>query len=182
MLMLVAAEVNTASSKSSSPPLSAAPPVNSAAIHLDEPKLFVQLGDRRKRESTRWILDTGATNHMTSVRSAFSEIDTSVCSTVKFGDGSIVGIEGRGTTLLKCKDGEHQALKGVYHIPRLTANIVSLGQLDEEEFKWSCEHGVLRIWDQQRRLLAKVVRGENRLYVLKLDIGKPVCLAARGSN
>jgi hypothetical protein len=41
MLMLVAAEVNTASSKSSSPPLSAAPPVTSAAIHLDEPKLFV---------------------------------------------------------------------------------------------------------------------------------------------
>ena len=107
---------------------------------------------------------------MTGVRFAFSELDTGIRGTVKFGDGSVVGIEGRGTVLFKCKGGEHQALEGVYHIPRLTANIVSLGQLDEEKYKWSCDDGVLRVWNTQRHLLAKVVRSANHLYILKLDI------------
>ena len=41
------------------------------------------------------------------------------------------------------------------------------------------EHGVLRIWDRHRRLLAKVNRGANRLYVLHVQVAQPVCLAAR---
>jgi hypothetical protein len=176
MLMVAIAEVNAISSLS--PQISTAPPGGTAPIHLDESRLFVQLGDEHQGESTRWILDTGATNHMTGARSAFSELDTGIRGTVKFGDGSVVGIEGRGTVLFKCKGEEHQALEGVYHIPRLTANIVSLGQLDEEKYKWSCEDGVLRIWNMQRRLLAKVVRSANRLYILKLDIARPVCLVA----
>ena len=40
-------------------------------------------------------------------------------------------------------------------------------------------HGVLRIWDRHRRLLAKVNRGANRLYVLHVQVAQPVCLAAR---
>ncbi|WVZ75292.1 hypothetical protein U9M48_023362 [Paspalum notatum var. saurae] len=126
-------------------PSSPTPPAATPAIHINEDKLFVQLGDGREGESTRWILDTGATNHMMSSRSAFSELDTGVHGTVKFGDGSVVGIEGRGTVLLNCKNGEHQALTGVYHIPRLTTNIVSLGQLKEDGFKILLESGFLRI-------------------------------------
>ena len=64
---------------------------------------------------------------MTGALSAFSELDTGICVTVKFGDGSVVDIKGRGTVLYKCRNGEHRALGGVYHIPHLTANIVSLG-------------------------------------------------------
>ncbi|WVZ50853.1 LOW QUALITY PROTEIN: hypothetical protein U9M48_002065 [Paspalum notatum var. saurae] len=64
---------------------------------------------------------------MTGVRSAFSKLDTSIQGTVRFRDGSMAGIEGPGTILFKCKNGKHQALGGVYHIPRLTANVISLG-------------------------------------------------------
>jgi len=39
--------------------------------------------------------------------------------------------------------------------------------------------GVLRIRDHERKLLAKVERGRNRLYTLALHIARPVCLAAR---
>ena len=101
---------------------------------------------------------------MTSARSAFSELDSGIHGTVKFGDGSVVGIEGRGTVLFNCKSGEHQALTGVYHIPRLTTNIISLGQLEEDGFKILLESGFLRIWDRRWRLLAKVPRAANRLY------------------
>ena len=69
----------------------------------------------------------GAMNHMTGERSVFSELDTGVRGTVRFGDGSTMAIEGRGTILFKLKSGEHRELAGVYYILRLTTNIVSLG-------------------------------------------------------
>ncbi|RLM60219.1 hypothetical protein C2845_PM14G14360 [Panicum miliaceum] len=181
--MLVMTEVNIAASTPSPPPhATPTPPPSSAPVHLEENKLFVQLGNGREGKSTSWILDTGATNHVTGVQSAFSELDAGIHGTVKFGDGSVVGIEGHGTILLKCKHGDHQVLNGVYHIPRLTASIISLGQLDEEGYKWTCEDGVLNVRDQRRGLLAKVNLSENRLYVLNLDIGMPVCLKAQGGD
>jgi hypothetical protein len=45
--------------------------------------------------------------------------------------------------------GEHQRLDDVYFIPRLTANIVSLGQLDEGGCPVHIDKGVLRIWDER---------------------------------
>jgi transposase InsO family protein len=39
--------------------------------------------------------------------------------------------------------------------------------------------GILRIRDREQKLLAKVERGSNRLYVLELHIARPVCLATR---
>jgi hypothetical protein len=36
-----------------------------AVTHLNEPRLFVQLGEKEQGDDARWILDSGATNHMT---------------------------------------------------------------------------------------------------------------------
>jgi hypothetical protein len=41
------------------------------------------------------------------------------------------------------------------------------------------EHGVMRIWDPSRRLLAKVRTSPNRLYILNVKVAQPCCLAAR---
>ena len=57
----------------------------------------------------------------------FSKLNSRICGTVKFGDSSVVKIEGRGTILFISKGGEHCKLTDVYFIPRLKANLVSLG-------------------------------------------------------
>ncbi|XP_021321312.1 uncharacterized protein LOC110437255 [Sorghum bicolor] len=151
-----------------------------ARVHIVEPKVLLHL---EQEEDTvvprRWVLDTGATNHMTGSRSVFAELNTSVTDTVKFGDGSVVNIEGKGTVLFACKNGEHRRLDGVYYIPRLTTNIVSLGQMDQDGFKVDIEGGILRIYDLQRQLLAEVQRSLGRLYYLDMTITAPVCLTAR---
>ena len=67
-------------------------------------------------------------------RSAFFELDSRICGMVKFSDGSIIEIEWRGTILFVSKGVEHLKLTGVYFIPRLKANLVSLGQLDEADY------------------------------------------------
>jgi hypothetical protein len=84
--------------------------VHPSAVHLDEGKLFIQLGENGGGDGARWTLDSGATNHMTSVRTTFAEIDLRVHGTVRFGDGSVTNIEGRGTILIKCKTDRHKAL------------------------------------------------------------------------
>jgi hypothetical protein len=40
-------------------------------------------------------------------REAFSKFDTNIVSTVKFGDNSVLHIEGSGTILFACKTSEH---------------------------------------------------------------------------
>ncbi|XP_066162150.1 uncharacterized protein [Oryza sativa Japonica Group] len=140
------------------PPLPRATPATppqSKPLEVVQAKVFASLDDAAERSQRRWILDTGATNHMTGSRSLFAELDTAITGTVKFGDGLVVSIEGRDTILFACKTGEHRALTGVYFIPRLTANIVSLRQIDEAGSKVLIYHEVLRIWDPQGRLLVR---------------------------
>jgi hypothetical protein len=153
-----------------------------SVVHLDEGKLFIQLGENGGGDDARWILDSGATDHMTGVRAVFSEIDLRVHNTVRFGDGSVTNIEGRGTILIKCKTGGHKALTGVYYIPRLKANIVSLGQMEEAGYKIILESGFLKLWNHAGTLAAKVKRGASRLYVLHLDVDRSVCLATQGTS
>ncbi|KAL6621206.1 hypothetical protein ACP70R_033638 [Stipagrostis hirtigluma subsp. patula] len=126
-----------------------------------------------------WYLDTGATNHMTGREDLFSDLDRSIIGSVKFGDGSVVSIKGRGSIIFQGKDGAHKVLTNVFFIPRLCNSIVSLGQLDENGAKILIHNGVLRVWDRQRQLLTRVRRGVNRLYVLHLDVARPVCLSTR---
>jgi hypothetical protein len=70
-------------------------PLPLTEVHLNEPKLFVQLGDKVDGGCTRWILDSTSTNHMIKERTMFLELDTKIHGTVHFGDGSVTKIEGR---------------------------------------------------------------------------------------
>ena len=119
---------------------------------------------------------------MSGSRAAFADLDTGVTGSVRFRDGSVARIEGSGTVLFHCKNGEHRSLANVYFLPRLTANIISVGQLDEGGYQVLVEHGVMRVRDEERRLLAKIHRNLGRLYVLDVDIAWPVCLAAQGDE
>jgi hypothetical protein len=116
---------------------------------------------------------------MTDRREFFTELDSDVRGSVKFGDASAVETKGVGSVILTAKTGEHRLLTGVYYIPALRNSIINLGQLDENGSRVLIEHGILRIWDCHQRLLAKVTRGTNRLYVLNVQVAQPLCLAAR---
>ena len=58
----------------------------------------------------------------------------------------------------------------VYYIPQLCFSIISIGQLDERGSEVLIKDGVLWIRDWEQRLLAKVKRSLNRLYLLDLKV------------
>ena len=71
---------------------------------------------------------------------------------------------------------------GVYFIPRLTTNIISLGQLDERSCDVHTKDGVHRIRYDKGQLIARVQRSANRLYLLHVKIGRPLYVAAHASD
>jgi hypothetical protein len=103
---------------------------------------------------------------MTGNSDKFAELDYTVKGRVRFGDGSAVEICGRGSVLMWCQTGEHKVLSDVYYIPRLKTNIVSLGQLDGNGCKYSVEDGIMTVLDRERKVLARVKRTRNRMYIL----------------
>jgi len=54
-----------------------------------------------------WVLDTGATNHMTGCRAALATLDETVRGAVRFGNGSTVEIQGLGAVALAGRNNDH---------------------------------------------------------------------------
>jgi hypothetical protein len=158
-------------------------PAASAAatlLHIDESRAHTLLGDGSSSDKTvGWCLNTDATHHMTGRREFFTELDSDVQGSVKFGDASDVEIKGVGSVIFVTESGEHRLLTGVYYISALRNSIISLGQRDESSSRVEIKDGVMRIWDRHRHLLAKVTRGINRLYVLNVQVAQSLCLVAR---
>ena len=117
-----------------------------------------------------WYLDTGATNHMTGRREFFSNLDESTTGSVKFGDNSRIQIRGKGGIEVNQRDGSILCLRNVLFVPKLEANILSLGRLDEEGYRMIMGEGKLTIFNPNGRLFAEVLRSRGQLYLLKLSI------------
>ncbi|WZZ65526.1 hypothetical protein YC2023_076896 [Brassica napus] len=100
---------------------------------FNEEKVIPKTLEQSKREDEMWYLDNGASNHMTGERSYFSEIKENITRKVKFGDGSYVNINGKGSILFEAKTGEHKLLTDIYYIPELRSNILSLEQAIEQK-------------------------------------------------
>lgn len=100
-----------------------------------------------------WYLDNGASNHMTGDRSMFHELDEKILSKVKFGDGSMLEIRGKGSMLLQCKNGDQKMLPDIYFTPSLCNNILSLGQMAERGCRVELQDEFLRVYDKNKDLL-----------------------------
>jgi hypothetical protein len=130
-----------------------------ALLHLDEPWAHALLRDSSSNDKTDgWCLDTSATHHMTGRWEFFTDLDSNVRGSVKFGDASRVEIKGVSSVIFAVESSEHRLLFGVYYIPALRNSIINLGQLDENDSLVEIKDWVMRIWDHHRRLLAKVTR------------------------
>ena len=83
-------------------------------------------------QDNQWYLDTGASSHMTGMRSFFRSIDENQRGTIKFGDESSIAFEGKGSIIVNYSNGEELKLEGVLFVPTLKVNILSLGKLDDD--------------------------------------------------
>ena len=81
-------------------------------------------------ERDTWLIDLGASCHMTPHREWFCKYEKYNGGDVYLGDGSPASIIGRGRVKLKLKDGRTRTLPRVLHIPNLARNLISVGKMD----------------------------------------------------
>ena len=122
-----------------------------------------------------WYLDNGASNHMTGDRNKFKEIDPSFTGKVRFGDGSAVEIQGIGSIVFQGKTGDQWVLRNVYFIPKLRANLISLGKLTEIGHRVVMDDDEIIVSEKNPpRWIMCVQRIANRLYKIELNAVEPI--------
>ena len=98
----------------------------------------------------------------------FKEMQKIEIGHVSFGDASKVEVKGRGVIHFLQKDGVMRSIQGVYYVPDLKTNILSMGQLIEKGYSIFLKDRLLHLKDKQGRLVARVKIGRNRMYKLNL--------------
>jgi hypothetical protein len=78
-----------------------------------------------------WLIDSGASYHMTPHREWLSEYEKYDGGDVFLGDESKTKIMGHGRVKLLLKDQRIRTLPGVLHIPKLARSLISVSNLDD---------------------------------------------------
>ncbi|KAE8697223.1 hypothetical protein F3Y22_tig00110627pilonHSYRG00093 [Hibiscus syriacus] len=82
-------------------------------------------------DDSSWIVDSGASFHVTPHRSFFSSYRSDDFGTVKMGNQYRSKIVGIGDIILTTSTGCKLILKDVRHIPTMRLNLISAGNLDD---------------------------------------------------
>jgi len=116
----------------------------------------------------KWIVDSGATWHMTSNREWFYTYKPISGGSMFMGDGHAVKIVGVGTVKIKMYDGIVRTIQKVRHVKDLKKNILSIGQLDDLRYKIHTEGGILKV-ARENMVVMKAEKIMVNLYVLMWD-------------
>ena len=89
---------------------------------------YVELNEA-KREDV-WFLDSGCSNHMCGDKELFCELNEEFRQMVKLGNNSRMSVLGKGNVRLHLNGFNHVVI-GVFFVPDLKNNMLSIGQLQE---------------------------------------------------
>jgi hypothetical protein len=117
-----------------------------------------------------WYVDSGSSNHMTSHGVWFRETkDLKTPGFVEIGDDTTHPITQIGKVSLSMQDGQTKYLKDVLHVPTITKNLVSVGQMVEQGLHVTFNPNGCFVEDMknQSKLIAK---GERNGRMFTLDV------------
>jgi hypothetical protein len=82
-----------------------------------------------------WLIDSGASFHMTPHREWFCEYEKYDGGNVYLGNDSTTRIIGKGRVKLRLIDGRIRTLPGVLHIPGMAINLISVSKMEDAGVK-----------------------------------------------
>jgi hypothetical protein len=104
-------------------------PTTASIVEVDNDETVLRIS-LYSAECLRWMMDSGATHHMSPQKSDF--IDYTPCpGTVRLGDKLTVDQVGVGSVVLKTSEGTQLTLTNVLHIPKLKTHFLSTCALVE---------------------------------------------------
>ncbi|KAG8379139.1 hypothetical protein BUALT_Bualt07G0057100 [Buddleja alternifolia] len=101
------------------------------------------------------------------------ELDESNGDNITFGDSSQVQVKGKGTILIRLKDGSHQFISNVLYMLEMKTNNLSLGQLLEKNYDIHLKNKSLMMKDDNGHWLEKFSMTRNSMFMLNIQSNVP---------
>lgn len=112
-----------------------------------------------------WFLDSGCSNHMCGDAMMFSELDENFRQQVKLGNNTRMTVKGRGNVRLHV-NGFNRIIAGVFYVPDLRNNLLSIGQLQEKGLAILIQAGLCKIYHPDKGLIIQTAMSANRMFML----------------
>ncbi|WVZ15791.1 hypothetical protein V8G54_013357 [Vigna mungo] len=113
-----------------------------------------------------WIVDTGASFHVTPHEGFFSSYEKGDFRTVKMGNHVTSKIVGIGEVTLMTENGNKLVLKEVRHVPEMRLNLISVGKLDDAGMNNQFGDGRWKLCKKEGSLYSmqgKIYKGETNV-------------------
>jgi transposase InsO family protein len=133
-------------------------------------------GDRR------WVLDTGASCHMTPFRDCFSTFKKIEGTSIYMGNGSWCVTQGIGTVKIKMFDGCIRTLNNVRFVPSMTRSLISVGLLHRLGCKMRIDDEILRISRGSIIVMKGKLAENNIFHLLGETVSSESCVAESSQN
>ena len=128
-----------------------------------------------------WFLDSGASNHMTSVECSFTASHPYLGKDkITTANGDQLIISGIGTITLSSVSGQSLPLSNVYFVPKLSANLLSVGQLIDDGYHINFSSTGCVIQERQTGKVIATGSKHGRLFLL--DIGHRSLFSSSSPN
>jgi hypothetical protein len=98
------------------------------------------------RYDQQWLLDSGASNHMSLHRNWFITYQSIDDGIVYMGNDISCKVVGIGSIRIKMFDGSVKILTDVRHVPELRNNLISLGVLENGGYKIIVQGVVMKVY------------------------------------
>lgn len=154
-------------------------------VEDEEDFAFATHGGGEKADMFTWIVDSGATQHMTSHRDAFHTYQSVVGKKIYMGDNGMVEALGIGEVHVEVQDkGQPKriTIREVLHVPKLHANLLSVSKLALGGLKVQFNNVGCVVRSPSGMLIASAPR-EGNLYLLRFSKvnGSSFACVAQGS-
>jgi len=135
-------------------------------VDTSEEMLLMAYVEEKKISSAEvWFLDSGCSNHMCGKKELFSDLDENFRETVKLGNNSSMTVMGKGNVRIRVNENT-QVITGVFYVPDLKSNLLSIGQLQEKGLAILIQHGKCKVYHPDRGLIIETTMSSNRMFIL----------------
>ncbi|PKI73650.1 hypothetical protein CRG98_005891 [Punica granatum] len=86
-----------------------------------------------KFENDDWLVNSGYTNYKTNNVNLFKELDRSISSRVKIGNGDFIAVKGKGIVIESRTSAKF--ITDVLYMPEIDQNLLGIGKLFEKGYK-----------------------------------------------
>ncbi|KAK4425280.1 hypothetical protein Salat_1721900 [Sesamum alatum] len=113
---------------------------------------------------------------MCGKKECFIDFDENFTDMVKLGNNASLIVTGKGNVRLQV-DGMVQIITGVFYVPKLKNNLLSISQLQEKGLAILFQHDRCKVYHSGKGLIMDTKMAANRMFKLRVVIAQPSCFS-----